>query len=177
MNWKLLILSAAVLSWLQGTIRAQSNHPGFYGDASGFSQSKNFWPQAEADRLVEAGTVGRTPATALVGLEFDRTGYLVTPEVYNAAIEANEAAFVTYYTDLQTFRTVMKRLVASGSQDVVRLETATVDYVGAIGLDEASAVYIYDPYQKFYETWEEVQAKMDARLVVPIEKNRVRKPR
>ncbi len=126
--------------------------------------------------MVEAGTVGRTPATALVGLEFDRTGHLVTPEVYNAAIEADEAAFVTYYTDLQTFRTVMKKLVVSGSQGVARLETATVEYVGGIGYDAASAVFLYDPYQKFYEIWE-IQAKMDAMPMIPIEKNGVRKPR
>lgn len=51
----------------------------------------------------------------------------------------------------------MKKLVASGSQNVARLETATVDYVGGIGYDEASVVYLYDPYRKFYETYEEMQ--------------------
>lgn len=176
MRWKLYLLSVVLLC-LQGAISAQNSQPVFSDDALAFSKAKNFWTEAEADGLVQAGTVGRTPATALVPLIFDRTGYLVTPETYNAAIEAGSAAWDRYVTDLQTFRKVMKKLVTSGSQGVARLETATVEYVGGIGYDAASAVFLYDPYQTFYETWEEIQAKMDAIPTNPIEKKGVRKPR
>lgn len=160
MSWKLCVLSIGALLCVQSAVSAQ-HQPVFSGDALLFSKAENFWTEAEADRLFQAGIAGRTPASALVPLAFDRTGYLVTPETYNAAIETGEAAWIRYVTDLQTFRKVMKKLVASGSQNVARLETATVDYVGGIGYDEARVVYLYDPYQSFYETHEEIQKAIE----------------
>lgn len=158
-------------------ISAQSSQPVFSGDALAFSKAKNFWTEADVRLLEQKGSLGKEPERAFVPLLFDASGHLLTPQEYNADYEVVETTSSHFYTDLRTYRAVMKGLVALGSQAPARLKTATVEYVSGIGYDEASAVYLYDPYQKFYETWEEIQAKMDARPVVPIEKNGVRKPR
>lgn len=160
MYWKPCLLSVVALFYLQGTASAQNSQPVFSGDALAFSKAENFWTEAEVRLLEEKGLFGKDPERAFVPLLFDASGHLLTPQEYNANYEAAETTSLHFFTDLRTYRAVMKELVASGSQAPARLKTATVEYVGGIGLDAASAVYLYDPYQKFYETRQEMQKGM-----------------
>lgn len=161
MSRKLCLLTILTLLCLQGAISAQNSQPIFSGDALVFSKAENFWTEAEVTLMERQGQGGRSPERAFVTLLFDDSGHLLTPQEYNADYAVAETTSSHFFTDLQTYRAVIEEFIASGSQAPIRLGTATADYVSGIGLSDADAVYLYDPYQKFYEINEETQKAME----------------
>ncbi len=115
-----------------------------------FHSQKHFWTLEQAERMVNAGWVGRTPALAVVPLVFSPQGFLLTPEEFNSRKYAQTRWF---YTDLTTFYCV------------TRAPTALPDYAKVLTEHRGEALYVYDPYAAFQETREEEACALEEAIL------------
>ncbi len=151
-----------------------------YFETEGYMLTLDTLTTSSDSLYTQAGKkLGQTKAEAVVPLVFDTDGSLVTAEQLKEALEAGTAErFDVQFTDLKTFKKVMKTLVDKGSQKQARLDKIQEKYAHALATGKASnanlstsstedeLIYIYDAYEKDYMTDEEIQAMLASQPVV-----------
>ncbi len=159
-----------------------------YFETEGYMLTLDTLTTSSDSLYTQAGKkLGQTKAEAVVPLVFDIGGSLVTAEQLKEAISAGTAErFDVQFTDLKTYKKVMKTLVDKGSQKQARLDKIQEKYAHALASGKSNKanlstsstedvpladelIYIYDAYEKDYMTDEEIQTMLDSQPVIPKE--------
>lgn len=133
-----------------------------------FREMDKLYTEFEAEVLVQQEKLASTPALALVPLTFDRDGSLLTAKEFNALI-ANDAwdakRHKNFWTDFTTYQTVLREARVLGLQTQARVNLVK-DYRYVMPPFDAryKGPYLFDPFQKFYETSQQQEDRVKQKI-------------
>ena len=126
-----------------------------------FRATGKLYTEVAADSLVKQGKLASTAATAMVPLVFDRNGHLLTARQFNDLIDKNAwdaELYQNFFTDFTTYREVLRRAQTLGLQPRARVNLVRdYRYVTPPPDPKYSGPYLFDPFQTYYQTWEETE--------------------
>lgn len=125
--------------------------------------------EAEASVLMRQGKLASTAATAGVPLVFDRDGQLLTAKQFNALIDDmtddnawDAEQYKDFWTDFTTYQEVLRKAHKLGLQSQARVNLVKDTRYVVPPLDpKYKGPYLFDPFQKFYKTWEETEKSIE----------------
>lgn len=135
-----------------------------------FRATGKLYSEAEADVLIKQGKLATTAATAAVPIVFNREGRLLTAKEFNTLIEKDvveqntwdDRLYKNFYTDFTTYRRVLRKAQGLGLQSQARVNLVKdYRYVMPPPNPEFKGPYLFDPFQKFYQTWDEIEKAME----------------
>lgn len=115
--------------------------------------------------LIRQGKLASTVPTPGVPLVFNRDGRLLTAKQLNALIDKNtwdDKLYRDFWTDFTTYQMVLRKAQKLGLQSPARVKLVQdYRYVVPPPDPKYKGPYLFDPFQKFYRTWDGIEKDME----------------